>query len=81
MLIQVEEEKLACLKREEETKQKLQEAKLQLKEIAEKYPEVEVECVPGSGGVFKIIMDGKVLFDKKMTGRYPEEGEILSLIE
>ena len=50
-------------------------------EIGEKYPEVEVECVPGSAGIFKIIMDGKVLFDKKMTGRYPEEGEILSLIK
>jgi len=50
-------------------------------EIGEKYPEVEVECVPGFAGVFKIIMDGKVLFDKKMTGRYPEEGEILSLIK
>ena len=50
-------------------------------EIGEKYPDIEVECVPGSAGIFKIIMDGKVLFDKKMTGRYPEEGEILSLIE
>ena len=50
-------------------------------EIEEKYPEVEVECVPGSAGIFKIIMDGKVLFDKKITGRYPEEGEILSLIK
>ena len=49
-------------------------------EIEEKYPE-EVECVPGSGGVFKIIVDGKVLFDKKIMGRYPEEGEILSLIK
>lgn len=50
-------------------------------EIQRKYPEAEVECVPTSGGIFKIVVDGKVIFDKNDTGRYPENGEILRLME
>ncbi len=50
-------------------------------EIEKKYPQVEVECVPGSGGIFDIIVDDKVIFNKKEMGRFPQKGEIIGLLE
>lgn len=50
-------------------------------EIEKEYPQVEVECEPGSGGVFDVIIDNKVIFTKKNTGRFPERGEIVKLIK
>ena len=41
---------------------------------------VESDLVPGSGGVFEVSVDDKTIFSKKALGRFPEEGEILSLI-
>ncbi|MBI4183546.1 MAG: SelT/SelW/SelH family protein [Proteobacteria bacterium] len=34
----------------------------------------------GSGGVFEISADGKVLFSKKKAGRFPEDDELLKLL-
>ncbi|MCI5224612.1 MAG: SelT/SelW/SelH family protein [Candidatus Electrothrix sp. AR4] len=42
--------------------------------------EVEIALLPGSGGVFLVCADGKQLFSKKETGRFPEAGEIISLL-
>lgn len=42
---------------------------------------VESELTPGSGGVFEITIDGKKVFSKKALGRFPEDGEILGLIQ
>lgn len=35
-----------------------------------------VELIPGSGGVFEVEQDGKLIFSKKELGRFPEEGEV-----
>jgi len=35
-----------------------------------------VEIVPGTGGVFEVSRDGKTVFSKKATGRFPEWDEI-----
>lgn len=35
----------------------------------------------GAGGVFIVTMDGKVLWDKKATGRFPDEGEITEIVK
>ena len=40
----------------------------------------EVELVKGVAGVFEITIDGKLVFSKKQLGRFPEDGEIDSLI-
>ena len=37
--------------------------------------------IPTSGGVFEIIVNGSLIFSKKQLGRFPEEGEIVKLIE
>jgi selT/selW/selH-like putative selenoprotein len=36
--------------------------------------------IKGSEGIFKVVLDGTVLFSKRETGRFPEPGELLDLI-
>jgi selenoprotein W-related protein len=42
---------------------------------------VESEMIASGGGVFEVTVDGKKVFSKKALGRFPEEGEIVGLIE
>ena len=37
----------------------------------------EVTLVPGGGGVFDVIADGKLVYSKDNTGRFPEPGEVI----
>ncbi len=41
----------------------------------------EVELIASSGGVYEVIVDGKNIFSKKMLNRFPEDGEIVGLIQ
>jgi selenoprotein W-related protein len=41
---------------------------------------LEPELIRGSGGVFEIELDGKLIFSKKKLGRFPEDGEVAGLI-
>ena len=38
---------------------------------------VKAELVKGDAGAFVVIADGKTLFSKHETGRFPDEEEIL----
>ena len=40
----------------------------------------DVELVPGGGGVFEITVDGKLLFSKKQTGRFPTDEELVQMV-
>lgn len=42
---------------------------------------VDVGLISGSGGVFEIHADGKPIFSKKKTGRFPHDGEIVTLLQ
>ena len=42
--------------------------------------DVDATLIPGSGGVFDVTIDGKLIFSKKKVGRFPEEGEVLGLM-
>lgn len=42
---------------------------------------VEAELVTGGGGVFDVTLDGKLVYSKGRTGRFPEPGEVLEAIE
>ncbi|MCP4202939.1 MAG: SelT/SelW/SelH family protein [bacterium] len=44
-------------------------------EIAERFGE-RPELIKGKDGVFEIALDGKNLYSKKSTGRFPEPGEV-----
>jgi selT/selW/selH-like putative selenoprotein len=36
-----------------------------------------LEVVPGTGGVFDVHVDGDLVFEKKMLGRYPQPDDVL----
>ncbi len=38
------------------------------------------ELIAGSGGVFDVFADGKLLFSKHQNGDFPTEAEILRLL-
>jgi selenoprotein W-related protein len=38
---------------------------------------VNAKLVKGSGGIFDVVVDGKKVFSKYETGRFPEPGEIV----
>ncbi|MBV9863016.1 MAG: Rdx family protein [Alphaproteobacteria bacterium] len=42
---------------------------------------IEVELVPGGGGVFEIAVDGHLRFSKKATGRFPSDAEVDALAQ
>jgi len=39
------------------------------------------ELVRGNGGVFEVTVDGDLIFSKRATGRFPEEGEVAARFE
>lgn len=34
--------------------------------------------IPSGGGVFDVVADGRLVFSKKRTGRFPHPGEIVA---
>jgi len=40
----------------------------------------EAEATPGGTGQFDILVDGRLIFSKAETGRFPEDGEALALL-
>ena len=41
---------------------------------------INAKLIPGSGGQFEVVLDGKLIFSKKALGRFPETNEILDQI-
>ncbi|MCK5835844.1 MAG: Rdx family protein [Desulfobacula sp.] len=39
------------------------------------------ELIPGSGGVYDIVADNKILFSKKGVSKFPNHDEIIELIK
>ena len=42
---------------------------------------VEAKLIAGSGGVFEVTLDGEVVFDKYLVGRFPDHQEVIDEIE
>ncbi len=42
---------------------------------------ISPELIPGSNGVYEVIVDGKIVFSKYQTKRFPENDEIIALIQ
>ncbi len=40
----------------------------------------EITLIPSSGGVFEVKVDEELIFSKKQLDRFPNEGEISTLI-
>ena len=41
----------------------------------------DVELIAGSGGVYDVTLDGRMIFSKARQGRFPEQGEIDHIIK
>ncbi len=42
---------------------------------------MNAELVAAGGGVFEITVDGNLVFSKKALDRFPDDGEVLNLIQ
>jgi len=42
---------------------------------------IKAELIASGGGIFDVIADGKIIFSKSDTGRFPDEGEVSKLIK
>ena len=42
---------------------------------------IPAEALPGGKGQFDVIRDGDLVFSKHDTGRFPDDGEILSALQ
>ncbi|MDZ7736974.1 MAG: SelT/SelW/SelH family protein [Gammaproteobacteria bacterium] len=40
----------------------------------------EVALKPGTGGIFEVRLDGKLLFSRRQAGRFPESKELKQLV-
>ena len=49
-------------------------------EVKEAYPDVEVNLIESSGGLFEVTVDGNLVFSKRELGRHAEDGEVLRLM-
>ncbi len=49
-------------------------------ELKSKRNDLEYELIPSSGGVFEVNYDGKLVFSKKETDRFPDRGEVAARI-
>ena len=43
--------------------------------------EVDPELIKGDSGVFDVVVDGKLIYSKDETGRFPEHDEVLSQLK
>ena len=41
---------------------------------------IQATLIKGMGGVFEVVLDGRLIFSKKKTGRFPDPKEILKEI-
>jgi selT/selW/selH-like putative selenoprotein len=40
-----------------------------------------IEVVTGANGIFDVHVDGELVFEKSMLGRYPEPDEVVPLVK
>ena len=50
-------------------------------ELKKAFPDIETRLIPGSGGIFDVTVDGKLVFSKKAVGRHVKPGEIVDLLK
>jgi len=52
-----------------------------LADIIKKEFGISPELIPGSNGVYEVIVDGKIVFSKYQTKKFPKNDEIIALIQ
>lgn len=49
-------------------------------ELKEEWPNLDATLIPSGGGVFEVVVDGRLVFSKKQLSRHAEPGEIADAI-
>ena len=49
-------------------------------EIKKAFPDSKIKLISSGGGVFEIKVNDDLIFSKKALGRFPESGEVVSII-
>ena len=49
-------------------------------ELKQNFPNMEISLISSGGGVFEIVLDGKLIFSKKALDRFPEKGEVVRIL-
>lgn len=42
---------------------------------------VNAELIKSSGGVFEVVVDGKLVYSKKATGNFPDEKQLVNQLK
>jgi predicted Rdx family selenoprotein len=42
---------------------------------------VDATLTPGEKGIFDVLKDGKLIYSKHQTGRFPNAGEVTALVK
>ena len=42
---------------------------------------LKAKLIPGSNGIFDVIVDGELVFSKDKTGRFPNPGELVTKLK
>lgn len=42
---------------------------------------MEAKLIEGSNGAFEVMVDGEKVFSKKATHRFPDQGEVVQLLQ
>ena len=50
-------------------------------ELKSKFSDIETKLISSGGGVYEITLDGELIFSKKGLERFPDDGEVIALIE
>ena len=50
-------------------------------ELKSKFSGIETKLISSGGGVYEITVDGELIFSKKGLERFPDDGEVIALIE
>jgi selenoprotein W-related protein len=48
--------------------------------LKERYGDIDLELIPSGGGVFEVVVDGRLVYSKKATGRHCTHEEVLEAI-
>ncbi|HHL72935.1 MAG TPA: SelT/SelW/SelH family protein [Bacteroidetes bacterium] len=49
--------------------------------LEEKFPGIQITLIESSGGRFEVMHDGRLIFSKKQTRRFPQHSEIIAALE
>jgi selT/selW/selH-like putative selenoprotein len=45
--------------------------------LLKKHCSIHAELIKSSGGVFEVVVDGKLIYSKKATGEFPDEMKLI----